>query len=266
MNRREWADLVASKVLVLDGGLATLLLSQKVPGPGFCPEAFLLEALDDVVAVHARYARSGADILLTNTFGGNRVRLQAAGLAGSLERVNRLGVEAARRAAGSRCLVAGDIGPTGLYCKGRKRPPSGKIRGIFREQAEALLKEGPDLMVLETMMTFAGNAKTALGFEAAICRDACLAAGADMVGANCSRGAASVLTALEALADGFAGALAAEPNAGLPRWRKGERRYEEGPAVLARFVPRFLRAGARLVGGCCGTTPAHIAALRRALL
>src|SRR5207249_7651110 len=115
MNRREWADLVASKVLVLDGGLATLLLSQKVPGPGFCPEAFLLEALDDVVAVHARYARSGADILLTNTFGGNRVRLQAAGLAGSLERVNRLGVEAARRAAGSRCLVAGDIGPTGLY-------------------------------------------------------------------------------------------------------------------------------------------------------
>jgi 5-methyltetrahydrofolate--homocysteine methyltransferase len=290
MDRREWMDLISRKVLVLDGGLATLLLHEKVPGPGFCPEVFLLETFDDVVAVHARYVRAGADILLSNTFGGNRPRLQAFGLGGKLEEVNRLGVAAARRAAGSRCLVAADIGPTGLYRKGKKRPPSGKVSGIFREQAKALLAGEPDLFLLETfadpretslaveavrrqsdlplvaMMTFADNGKTALGFEAVTCREACLAAGADVVGVNCSSGAESVLEALRAMGDGYGGPLAAEPNAGLPRWRNGKRRYDQGPAVLARFVPRFVRAGARLVGGCCGTTPAHISALRRALL
>jgi 5-methyltetrahydrofolate--homocysteine methyltransferase len=289
MNRREWMDLVSRKVLVLDGGLATLLLSRKVPGPGFCPEVFLLEAFDDVAASHARYVRSGADILLTNTFGGNRTRLQAVGLGGRIEEINRLGVEAARRAAGSRCLVAADMGPTGLFGKGKTRAPSGKIGGIFREQARALLEGKPDLFLLETfadpremslaidavrkecdlplvaMMTFSANGKTALGFEAAACREACLAAGADVVGANCSCGAESVLRAVEAMAEGFRGPLAAEPNAGLPRWRKGAPRYHEGPSMLARFGPRYVKAGARLVGGCCGTTPAHISALRRAL-
>jgi len=290
MNRREWKDLVARKVLVLDGGLATLLLSEKVPGPGSCPEAFLLGAFDDVVACHARYARSGADILLSNTFGGNRTRLLAVGLGARLEEINRLGVEAARRAGGSRCLVAADMGPTGLYRRGRKRPPSGKVGGIFREQAGALLLGKPDLFVLETfadprettlaieavrkecdlpliaMMTFAGSGKTALGFDAALCRDSCMAAGADVVGVNCSCGAASILSPLEAMAEGYDGPLAAEPNAGLPRWRGGAPRYLEGPALLARFAPRYVKAGARLVGGCCGTTPAHISALRRAIL
>jgi len=283
-------DLVSRKVLILDGGLATLLLSEKVPGPGFCPEVFLLESLEAVVAVHARYVRAGADILLTNTFGGNRTRLQTTGLAGRLEEINRRGVEAARRAAGSGCLVAADIGPTGLYTTGRKRPPSGKVSGIFREQAAALKSGKPDLFLLETfadpreirlaigavravsdlplvaMMTFAQAGKTALGLEAAARRETCLEAGADLVGVNCSCGAGSVLEALKGMADGYGGPLAAEPNAGLPRWRHGKRRYEQGPAVLARFAPRYVRAGARLVGGCCGTTPAHISALRRALL
>src|SRR5262245_47910501 len=127
MNRREFLDLLSRKVLVMDGGLATLLLADKVPGPGFCPEVFLLESMDEVVSIHARYARSGADLLLTNTFGGNRSRLQAAGLADRLEAVNRTGVEAARRAGGTRCLVAANVGPTGLYRKGKRRPPSGKI-------------------------------------------------------------------------------------------------------------------------------------------
>jgi len=290
MNRREWMDLVSRKVLILDGGLATLLLSEKVPGPGFCPEVFLLESFDEVAAIHSRYTRAGADILLTNTFGGNRTRLQAAGLAGRLEDVNRRGVEAARLAAGSRCLVAADIGPTGLYGRGKKRPPSGKVSGIFREQAAALKSGKPDLFLLETfadpreiglaieavrkesdlplvaMMTFAQGGKTALGLEAAACRETCLEAGADQVGVNCSRGAGSVLEALKAMSDGYPGPLAAEPNAGLPRWRQGKRRYDQGPAVLARFAPRYVKAGARLVGGCCGTTPAHISALRRALL
>ncbi len=290
MNRRDWMDLLAARVLVLDGGLATLLLAEKVPGPGFCPEVFLLEALEEVVAIQARYVKAGADLLLSNTFGGNRTRLQAAGIAGKLEEINRLGVEAARRAAGSRCLVAADIGPTGLFRKGKKRPPSGKVGGIYREQARALLAGKPDLFLLETfadpremglaieavrkesdlplvaMMTFSKNGKTALGFEAIACREVSLAAGADVVGVNCSCGAASVLEALKAMADGYDGPLAAEPNAGLPRWRHGKRRYEEGPAVLSRFAPRYVKAGARLVGGCCGSTPAHISALRRALL
>ena len=119
---------------------------------------------------------------------------------------------------------------------------------------------------LVAMMTFAQRGKTALGQEAVAGREACLAAGADVVGVNCSGGAASVLEALKAMADGYAGPLAAEPSAGLPRWRNGKRRYDQGPALLARFALRYVRAGARLVGGCCGTTPAHISALRRALL
>jgi 5-methyltetrahydrofolate--homocysteine methyltransferase len=289
MNRREFLDLLSRKVLVLDGGLATLLLADKIPGPGFCPEVLLLESMQDVVAVHARYARSGADVLLTNTFGGNRTRLQASGLADRLEAINRKGVEAARRAGGSRCLVAGDVGPTGLYRKGKKRPPSGKVREVFREQATSLLAAKPDLFVLETfadpaeiglaleairkiselpvvsMMTFVGGT-TALGFDAIQCRKACLAAGADVVGANCSAGAKSVLEALKAMATDHTSPLAAEPNAGLPRWFGGKRRYQENPSVLVRYAPRYIREGARLIGGCCGTTPAHISALRRALV
>jgi methionine synthase I (cobalamin-dependent) len=290
MDRRKWKDLVSSRVLVLDGALATLLLSEKVPGPGFCPEVFLLDAFQEVAAVHARYVRAGADILLSNTFGGNRARLQMAGLGGKLEEINRRGVEAARAAAGSRCLVAADVGPTGLYRDGKKRPASSKVSGIFREQVRALLEGGPDLFLLETfadlremslaieavrgetdlpvvaMMTFAENGMTALGFEARSCRDACRDAGADLVGVNCSCGAESVQKALAAMADGYDGPLAAKPNAGLPRWRHGERKYHEGPSVLARFARRYLKSGARLVGGCCGTTPAHISALRRAIL
>ena len=289
MNRREFLDLLSRKVLVMDGGLATLLLADKTPGPGFCPEVFLLESMDEVVAVHARYARSGADLLLTNTFGGNRIRLQAAGLADRLEAINRTGVEAARRAGGTRCLVAADVGPTGLYRKGKRRPPSGKVREVFREQAASLLSGKPDLFALETfadpkeiglaleaireisdlpvvaMMTFAGGT-TALGFDAIQCREACLAAGADVVGANCSMGAKSVLEALKAMASGNGGPLAAEPNAGLPRWFGGRRRYQEDPSVLVRYAPRYVREGARLIGGCCGTTPAHISALKRALV
>jgi 5-methyltetrahydrofolate--homocysteine methyltransferase len=289
MNRREFLDLLSRKVLVLDGGLATTLLADKIPGPGFCPEVFLLSSMEEVVAIHARYVRSGADLLLTNTFGGNRARLQAAGLADRLEAINRKGMEAARRAGGSRCLVAADVGPTGLYSKGKRRPPSGKVREIFREQAVALLSGKPDLFVLETfadpkeielaleairkisdlpvvaMMTFAG-ATTAMGFEAIQCRDICLAAGADVVGANCSSGAKSVLEALKAMSSGGAIPLAAEPNAGLPRWFKGRRRYQDDPSVLVRYAPRYVRAGARLIGGCCGTTPAHISALKRALV
>ncbi|HEV8337671.1 MAG TPA: homocysteine S-methyltransferase family protein [Candidatus Polarisedimenticolia bacterium] len=290
MTRRELLDLAARRVLILDGGLATLLISLKVPGPGFCPEVFLLEAFEEVAAIHARYARAGADILLTNTFGGNRARLQASGLAGMLEEINRRGVEAARKAAGTRSLVAADMGPTGLYHQGKKRPASKKVEAIFHEQASALLAAKPDLFLLETfadphemelairavrkesdlpvvaMMTYANGGKTALGFSATDCRDSSLDAGADIPGANCSSGAASVLEALRAMAAGYAGPLAAEPNAGLPRWRQEIRRYEEGPAVMARFAPRFVRAGARLIGGCCGTTPAHISSLRRALL
>ncbi len=290
MTRSEWMDLVTRRVLLLDGGMATLLLSDKVPGPGFCPEAFLLGAIEEVEALHARYARAGADILLSNTFGGNRVRLQSAGLAGKLEALNRQGVQAARRGGGGRCLVGADVGPTGLYRKGKKRPASGKVGEIYREQVSALLSAGPDLFVLETfadpmeigmaiqairkeselpvvaLMTFSDAGKTALGHDAVLCRQTCLDAGADIVGVNCSTGARSVLRALKAMAEGYDGPLAAEPNAGLPRWRQGKRRYEEEPAVLARYASRYVRAGARLVGGCCGTTPAHVSALRRALL
>ena len=289
MTRREFLDRVTRQVLVLDGALATLLLSDKVPGPGFCPEVFLLEAFEDVVAVHARYVRAGADILLSNTFGGNRTRLQASGRAGHLAEVNRLGVEAARRAAGSRALVAANIGPTGLYSRGRKRPPAAKVQGIFSEQVDALLAGKPDLFVLETfvdpteitlalkavrktsdlpavaLMTFT-TGDTITGSSAVEAREVCLAAGADVVGVNCSTGARGVLEGLQAMADGYRGPLAAEPNAGLPRWRQGKRRYEEDPAVLARYAPRYVRAGARIIGGCCGTTPAHISALRRALV
>jgi len=87
-----------------------------------------------------------------------------------------------------------------------------------------------------------------------------------VTGVNCSGGAGSVLRALKAMADGYDGPLAAEPNAGLARWRNGKRRYHQGPAVLSRFAPRYVQAGARIIGGFCGTTPAHISALRRALL
>jgi len=281
-------DALAERVLVCDGAMGTMLYAQGV----FVNRSFDSLNLDDpqqVLDLHRAYVRAGADVLETNTFGANRVKLRAFGLADRLRDVNRAGAELARRAAGDGVYVAGAIGPLGLRIEPWGRTGRVEAEAWFREQAEALLDGGVDLFVLETFrdvheacaaiggvrsvsdrpivaqMTVEDDGASLDGTPPEQFAPALREAGADVIGLNCSIGPAHMLEALERLAAAAGGPLAAQPNAGRPRDIEGRTLYLTSPDYMASYARRFAGAGVRLVGGCCGTTPGHIARMAAAV-
>ena len=272
-----------SDCLLLDGGMGTMLQRAGLE-PGQAPEKLNLTAPEAVEAVHRAYAAAGADILTANTFGASRWKLgedPAPCIAA--------GIAAARRAAGTERYVALDIGPLGALLE-----PFGELRfeqacAMFAEIAEAGEKAGADLVLIETMsdlleakaallavrehtglpavvtMTFGADGRTFLGVDPAAAAVTLTALGAAAVGLNCSVGPRELLPALEAMAGATSLPLVIQPNAGLPRLVDGETVFDVGPGEFARYARAFLDAGAAMLGGCCGTTPEHIRALRRVL-
>lgn len=247
-----------------------------------CFESLNLNQPDLVRDVHQDYLRAGADILESNTFGSNRVKLRAFGLGDKVRALNRAGARLAREAAGDRAYVAGAIGPLGVRIE-----PWGKI-GVdeaaqyFREQAEALLEEGVDVFILETFrdlneigaaldavraisdlpivaqMTTEEDGNSLDGTPAEQFAPALAARGANVVGVNCSVGPAPMLETIERIAQVSDTWLAAQPNAGKPRDIEGRNIYLCSPEYMASYARRFIAQGVRVVGGCCGTTPEHI--------
>ena len=277
--------------MLLDGAMGTLLYSRGVPQRA-CLDELVLTRPEIVSTIHLEYIEAGADAIETNTFGANRFRLAEYGLEKLAGRLNRKGAQLAREAretSGKECLIAGSIGPLGST--GRlPSPHPGIARAAFREQIEGLLEGGVDLFVFETFdrlemllsaveearracdlpviaqMTFSEDLCANDGITPEAAAAALTLAGVDAVGVNCGAGPLVCMEALVKLGPPSATvARSIVPNAGLPKQIEGDFVYSAGPEYFGEMVPAMLAAGAGIVGGCCGTTPAHTRAMRAAI-
>jgi homocysteine S-methyltransferase len=285
---RSFLEALDERVLVCDGAMGTMLYAQGV----FINRSFDSLNLSDpghVRAVHHAYAQAGADVIETNTFGANRIKLRAFGLAERLHEINVAGTRLARDGAGSSAYVAGAIGPLGIRIEPWGRMGQDEAHDYFREQAQALLDGGVDLFLLETFrdlneicaaigavrsvcplpivaqMTIEDDGNTLDGTAPEQFAPALQEAGADVIGLNCSIGPAHMLETLERMTAATEVGLSAQPNAGRPRDVDGRTIYLTSPEYMASYARRFVERRVRLVGGCCGTTPEHIAEIKSAL-
>src|SRR5262245_20801935 len=269
------------RVYVFDGAMGTMLYSRGVY-INRCYDELNISARDLVLAVHREYIKSGADIIETNTYGANRVKLVGYGLEDKLREINETGVRVAREAAGDRTFVAEAIGPLGIRIEPYGPTSVEEARDVFREQAEALLAGEPDLFILETFsdvaeirqalvaiksvcdlpiiaqMTIQTDGATSYGTSPELFTQRLDEWGADVIGLNCSVGPHTMLEAIEKMRHVTKRKLSAQPNGGLPRQVDGRMFYMASPEYMAKYSKRLIQSGAKFVGGCCGTTPKHI--------
>jgi methionine synthase I (cobalamin-dependent)/5,10-methylenetetrahydrofolate reductase len=274
------------RVHVFDGAMGTELYAHGV-FVNVCYDKVGLDQPDLVKRIHKDYVDAGAEILETNTFGANPVKLSSYGLEGRTEEINAVSARLAREAARGRASVAGAMGPLGVRLDPWGPTEIEEAVAYFRKQVVGLLEGGVDGFVFETFsdvaeiecayravrlesdlpvfaqMTIGEDARTAYGSEAAQVARALAAFGADVVGLNCSVGPAVMLDALEDMADATERPLSAQPNAGLPRTVRDRQIYLASPDYMAEYARRMVALGVRFVGGCCGTTPAHIRRIRQ---
>ncbi len=285
---KPFLETIDERVLVCDGAMGTMLYAKGV-FINRCFDALNLTQPDIVSEVHQDYLRAGADVIETNTFGANRVKLRAFGLSDRIREINAEGARLARQAAGGRVYVAGAIGPLGIRIEPWGKTGLDEAEAWFREQAQALADGGVDLFILETFrdLNELGAAMTAVR---SVCSLPIVAQmtieddgnsldgtpperfapelerrGADVIGVNCSIGPAPMLETVDRLAQSTRARLSAQPNAGKPRDIEGRNIYLSSPEYLASYARRFVTRGVRLVGGCCGTTPEHIRQIKVAV-
>lgn len=289
-------DAILQRPLLGDGAMGTQLMLAGLE-QGACGEAWNLSQPEKVLAIQRRYVEAGSDCLLTNTFGGSRIMLNRHGNAGKALEINRAGVEIARAAFGGKAgFVIGDIGPFGGLMEPYGEFREEDVREAFAEQAEALVDAGADAIILETMtsleelrigicaakqagafcvigsmaydVTLDGSTfRTMMGVDPERAARAMAEEGADMIALNCgtrmdmerARQAVIRYRAVSSLP------VMVEPNAGQPRLENMKVVYDETPEEMGKGVVPLLEAGASVVGACCGSTPAHIAAFRREL-
>jgi methionine synthase / methylenetetrahydrofolate reductase(NADPH) len=281
MTRSSFADALASRVLVCDGAMGTMLYAKGIFFNRSFDELNLTQP-DCVAEVHQAYVRAGADVIETNTFGANRVRLTPFGLGDRVQAINAQGAKIARHAARDEVFVAGSIGPLGIRIEPWGKTGVDEAEDYFREQAEGLLEGGVDLFVLETFhdvneiaaairavrslselpivaqVTTEEDGNTLDGAPPEAFVPQLEALGATLIGVNCSVGPAGMLETIERMARVAHVPLSAQPNAGRPREIEGRNIYLSSPEYMASYARRFVANGVRLVGGCCGTTPEHV--------
>jgi 5-methyltetrahydrofolate--homocysteine methyltransferase len=287
--RQPLLKALQERVLVLDGAMGTMLQERGLR-PGQAPEEMNLDSPGVVEAVHREYAAAGADLIVTNTFGANRVKLAHYGLEQRLREINARAVEIARLAAGPQGWVVGSIGPTGRFVEPLGDASFDEMADIFRQQAQALVDAGADALSFETfldlkeiragviaarevsadipviaMLTFDDKGRSVLGTPPEAAAVVLEAAGADVVGSNCGLGPDGITEVLETMRAVTSLPLISQANAGLPRLEGGITIFPASPEEMTAYHGRLLELGVRIIGGCCGTTPAHIAAIRAAL-
>jgi 5-methyltetrahydrofolate--homocysteine methyltransferase len=276
-------------ILVADGATGTTCQHMGLP-LGVAPEEWVLTAPERIVALHRGFAQAGSDIVLTCTFGGTGVRLADGPFAGRAAELNRRAAELAREAVGNDVLVAGSLGPTGQLCEPLGLLTHDEAADTYAEQAEALAEGGADLLVLETMFcpieasaavagvrrasdlpfvltfSFDRGTRTMMGTTTAEVVALAVDQGATAVGANCGtslENMSAIVDELSAAAPGLP--LWVKPNAGLPRMTGDSAVYDVTPEQLGEAARGYVAAGARIVGGCCGSTPEHVRAITEAI-
>lgn len=278
-------------IIICDGGIGTYL-NQKGVSYEHSFDELNISKPDLIGQIHQEYINAGAEIIETNTFGANMVRLSSYGMETKVREINIKGAKIAREArdiSGQDVLIAGSIGPLGKHLQ-----PYGKIShdiafDIFTEQIESLLEGGVDLFIIETMsnlvemelvvkalkkitdlpiiaqMTYTAEGKTLLGNSPEDVIAHLVPLGVDVIGANCSVGPQKMLEVIEVLSELGTNYISAQPNAGLPRLYAGRFVYFSSPDYFAEYAKKFVEAGVAIIGGCCGTTPEHIEAVAQAL-
>ena len=284
---KPFLDELDERVLVCDGAMGTMLYAKGV-FINRCFDALSLAEPGLVAEVHDEYVRAGADVIETNTFGANRIKLRSFGLADRLHEINSEGARLAKSAASSQAFVAGAVGPLGIRIEPWGRMGKDEAEAYFREQAEALLAGGVDLFVMETFrdvtqplaaiaavrsicdlpvvaqMTIEDDGNSSDGAPPERFAPA-LEPHADIVGVNCSIDPAPMLETIQRMSAVTRARLSAQPNAGRPRDIEGRNIYLSSPEYIASYARRFMSHGVRLVGGCCGTTPEHIRQIKLAV-
>ena len=287
-------EAVLERRFVSDGAMGTELMASGLEAGG-CGEMWNLTHPDRVLDIHRRYARAGADCLITNTFGASRLMLERHGHAGDLAAINREAVRLAREAlAGRDGYVLGDVGPLGAILEPYGDLPMDRAREAYEEQVDALVGAGADAIMIETQTSLeeiglaidAARTAGARSIIASLAYD--LSAdrtfyvtmmgvypeqaarfveehGAHVAGLNCGTGMdmAGAARVVRLYREHCALPAMSQPNAGLPVLEKGKAVYKQSPADMAAFVPEVLAAGAAIVGSCCGSTPEHTSAIRR---
>jgi methionine synthase / methylenetetrahydrofolate reductase(NADPH) len=276
--------LADGRTHVFDGAMGTMLYGRGVY-LNVCYDELNLRQPDLIAEIHRAYVKAGAELLETNTFGATPRKLAQYGLSGDTERINRVAAELARGAAGGRAAVVGAIGPLGIRIEPFGETSVDEARADFARQVSGLLEGGVDGFILETFsdvdelraafeavrgltdlpviaqMTIGTDGRTHYGTEPAVFGPLLEAMGADVIGVNCSVGPQGILEAVEQLAPVVTRPISAQPNAGLPRDVGDRKIYMASPEYLGDYARRIVEAGARFVGGCCGTTPDHIRAI-----
>jgi len=276
-------------VLVADGAMGTMLQAAGLP-EGTAPESWNLTHPEKILDLHRAYLEAGAQIILTNSFGGSRFRLGKKGLQDKVHEVNRAAAALAKEAAGQEAFVAGSMGPTGELMK-----PLGTLSYVvaleaFAEQAEALAEGGADAILVETMsdlneakaaivgakqatdlpilctLSFDTQRHTMMGVSPRRAAKEMWPLGLMAIGGNCGQALDDMEEVLRQMGKAVPEApLMAKPNAGLPRLVDGQAVYDVTPQVMAEYALRYAELGAKIIGGCCGSTPAHIKAMAAAL-
>jgi 5-methyltetrahydrofolate--homocysteine methyltransferase len=279
-------QLSRGKILVSDGAWGTFLQAKGMQ-PGECPESWNLSHPDEVLDIAMNYIKAGADMVETNSFGGSRFKLEKYGLGEKVRELNEAAAKISRKAAGKDKFVLGSIGPTGKLLM-MEEVTEEDLYDAFKDQAVALEAGGADAIIIETMtdldeatlavraakentycevictMTFdktvTNEYRTMMGISPTEMVDKIIAAGADVIGANCGNGSREMVGIVREirLADSKIPVLI-HANAGMPIYKDGKTVFPESPGEMAAFADDLVKAGANIIGGCCGSTPAHIA-------
>src|SRR6185437_7847947 len=283
----EFREQLAKRVMVADGAMGTMLYSRGV-FINRCFDELNLSAADMVRQIHQEYAKAGAEILETNTFGASRPRLAGFGIAEKLQDINRAAVRLAREAAKESTFVAGAIGPLGVRIEPLGPTSFAEARAHFREQIDALVEAGVDLLILETFANLDELREAVLAARESAGNDIPVIAQVtiddfghlpggtdpetftremdalpvDVIGLNCSVGPKATLETIERMLPLSSKPMSAMPNAGLPMRVEGRNMYLCSPEYMAQYARRMLWAGVKIIGGCCGTTPEHIKLIR----
>ena len=279
-------------VIIADGAMGTMLHERGLK-PGDCPEKMNLESGEILEEIAGLYLEAGAEMVQTNTFGGSPLKLSSYGLESKMEEINARAVQAVRKVVGDRAYVAASCGPCGKILEPYGDTSTEEVYESFRKQMKVLIAEGVDVIVVETMtdlneaklaakaaksispsipvcatMTYDSTPRgfyTIMGATVPQAARELVEAGADAVGSNCGNGIQNMIKIAEEFAKCSALPIIIQSNAGIPSVRDGVTVFPESPAFMAEKSKELKRIGVKIIGGCCGTTPEHILAIRKAL-